>query len=229
MDARFQWPRCRRMGVIPRGAQVRRTGGRSEHPDSSRKHSHAPRLSAPLDPGPLLGPPAGDLDLVTLGCAAGGPLQAPAESPQDAPHVPRMEADSGELLDDLGDATKGPLVGIEPERFWSLAQRLGDRLQFRRRPARPAARNAGSPPWCQRRYQTLAACRDTPKVLATSAWVAPRANIRAASRRRCSRPPKSRRQVPVLIGIAAPVCGAHVSTPSMPVRITSINLFSEAL
>jgi hypothetical protein len=32
-----------------------------------------------------------------------------------------------------------------------------------------------------------------------------------------------------LIGIAAPMCGAHASTPSMPIRITSINLFSEAL
>jgi predicted metal-binding membrane protein len=41
-----------------------------------------------------------------------------------------------------------------------------------------------------------------PNALATSAWVAPRADIRAASRRRCSRPAKSRRQVPVLIVVA---------------------------
>ena len=33
---------------LPLGAQVRRTGGRSEQPDSSRKQSQAPRLSAPL-------------------------------------------------------------------------------------------------------------------------------------------------------------------------------------
>src|SRR5512133_3532107 len=71
-----------------------------------------------------------------------------------------------------------------------------------RRPARPAPRSAAWPPWRQRRYQTLAACADTPKVWATSAWLAPWANMWAASRRRCSRPAKSRRQVPTLIGIA---------------------------
>jgi hypothetical protein len=49
MDARFQWPRCRKIkiGVCPLGAQVRRTGGRSEQPDSSRKQIQAPRFSAP--------------------------------------------------------------------------------------------------------------------------------------------------------------------------------------
>jgi hypothetical protein len=47
MEARFQWPRWRRIGVWPLGAQVRRTGGRSDTPDSSRKQSQAPRLSAP--------------------------------------------------------------------------------------------------------------------------------------------------------------------------------------
>jgi hypothetical protein len=34
-------------GGDPVGAQVRRTGGRSDTPDSSRKQSQAPRLSAP--------------------------------------------------------------------------------------------------------------------------------------------------------------------------------------
>src|SRR5437867_3456864 len=133
-------PRC----AAPAGAANTQTRPGS----TATRRASAP----PLDPGPLLGPPAGDLDLVTLGCAAGGPLQAPAESPQDAPHVPRMEADSGELLDDLGDATKGPLVGIEPERFWSLAQRLGDRLQFRRRQPRPPPRPPCRP---QRRLAAL--------------------------------------------------------------------------
>src|SRR5215218_9026063 len=71
-----------------------------------------------------------------------------------------------------------------------------------RRPARPAPPSAAWPPWRQRRYQTLAACADTPKVWATSAWLAPWANMWAASRRRCSRPAKSRPQVPTLIGIA---------------------------
>lgn len=48
-----------------------------------------------------------------------------------------------------------------------------------------------------------AACRDIPNVRATPAWVAPWANMRAASRRRCSKPAESRRLEPVLMGIAA--------------------------
>jgi len=111
---------------------VRRTGGRNDTPDSSRKQSHAPRLSAPLDPGPLLGAPAGDLGLVALGRAAGGPLHAPAEPAQQAPHVPRVVAHPSEPLDDLRDAAKRPQLGIKPEPFRSLAQRPLDRLQLRR-------------------------------------------------------------------------------------------------
>ena len=41
---RMRW---RRIGVWPLGAQVRRTGGADEAPDSSRKQIHAPRVSAP--------------------------------------------------------------------------------------------------------------------------------------------------------------------------------------
>jgi hypothetical protein len=76
------------------------------------------------------GAPAGDLGLVTLGRPAGGSLGAPAESAQQPPHMPGVVAHPGEPLDDLCDAAKGPQVGVEPERFWSLAQRLGDRLQL---------------------------------------------------------------------------------------------------
>jgi hypothetical protein len=124
-------------------------------------------------------------------------------------------AHPGEPLDDLGDAAKGPQVGVEPERFWSLAERLGDRLQLRCRQARAAA----GPPCRQRRYQVLAAWAETPKVRATSAWVAPWANMRAASRRRCSRPAKSRRQVPTLIGIA----DLHVRCPCLHTQHASPN------
>jgi len=121
---------------------VRRTGGRSDTPDSSRKQIHAPRFSAPLDPGPLLGAPAGDLGLVALAGAAGGPLRAPAEPAQQPPHVPRMEAHPGKLFDHRRHPRQRPQVGVEPKHLWPLAQRLGDRLQLGRRQPRAAARPA---------------------------------------------------------------------------------------
>ena len=37
MEARFHATRWRRIGVVPRGDQLRRTGGISEMPDSSTK------------------------------------------------------------------------------------------------------------------------------------------------------------------------------------------------
>jgi hypothetical protein len=139
---------------------VRRTGGRSEQPDSSRKQIQAPRLSAPLDPGPFLGAPAGDLGLVTLAGATGGPLWAPVQPAQQPPHVPRMEADAGELLDHRCDPGQRPQLGVEPECLWSLAQRLGDRVQLRLGQPRAAARPARA---AQRRRATLtpAAVPDT--------------------------------------------------------------------
>jgi hypothetical protein len=53
-----------------------------------------------------------------------------------------MEAHPGELLDHCGDAGQRPQLGVEPERLWSLAQRLFDRVQLRRRQLRAAARPA---------------------------------------------------------------------------------------
>jgi hypothetical protein len=132
---------------------VRRTGGISETPDSSRKQIQAPRLSAPFDPGPLLGAPAGDLGLVPLTGAAGGPLRAPAEPAQQPPHVPGVVAHPGELLDHRGDPRQRPQLGVEPECLRSLAQRLFDRVQFRRRQPWPAA-GAARP--AQRRLAALA-------------------------------------------------------------------------
>jgi hypothetical protein len=51
-----------------------------------------------------------------------------------------MEAHPGELLDYRCDAGKGPQRGVEPERLWSLAQRLFDRVQFRLGEPRAASR-----------------------------------------------------------------------------------------
>jgi hypothetical protein len=66
------------------------------------------------------------------------------------------------------------------------------------------------------RYHTLAAWRDTPNVRATSAWVAPQANMRAASSRRCCRPARSRLQAPVLICIAAASAWTSRVAASLP-------------
>ena len=132
---------------------MRRTGGRSDTPDSSRKHSHAPRFSAPLDPRPVLGAPAGDRGLGALGRAAGGPLHAPVQPAQQVPHVPGVEAHPGEPPDHRRHPGQRPQVGVEPERCWSLAQRLADRVQLGRRQARAAA---GAARAAQRRRAALA-------------------------------------------------------------------------
>jgi hypothetical protein len=76
----------------------------------------------PFDAGPLLGPPAGDLGVVALGGAAGGPLRAPVMPAQQPPHVPGVVADAGEPPDHLGDPRQGPQVGVEPVGFRPLQQ-----------------------------------------------------------------------------------------------------------
>lgn len=48
MDARFQLNGWRSTGVRPRGAQVERTTGITEIPDSSQKTMVALRLTAPF-------------------------------------------------------------------------------------------------------------------------------------------------------------------------------------
>jgi hypothetical protein len=235
MDARFQWPWCRSTGVCPLGAQVRRVGGRSDTPDSSRKQIQAPRLSAPLDPGPLLGAPAGDLGLVALAGAAGGPLQAPAEPTQQAPHVPGMEADAGELLDHRCDPGQRPQLGVEPERLWSLAQRLLDRVQLHRRQPRAAPRPACA---AQRRRATLtpAAIPDTGRLggdpegagnLGLGGAVGEHAGGFQAPLFQASEvtPPGARLdRGGLLVGLG---CRTHL--PSVPAQLRSFNLLSEAL
>jgi|GEM_PF-4653136 len=81
MDARFQLNRWRITGVWPTGAQVRRTTGSSETPDSSQKTTAARRRRALRQIlGPVLGHPTGDGLLVALDGAAGGALQAVVEA-----------------------------------------------------------------------------------------------------------------------------------------------------
>jgi hypothetical protein len=77
MDARFHLNRWRMTGVWPTGAQVRRTTGSSETPDSSQNPITARRRRALRQIlRPVLGHPAGDGLLVAFDRAAGGALQA---------------------------------------------------------------------------------------------------------------------------------------------------------
>src|SRR5215213_5473547 len=101
-------------GVWPRGAQVLRTTGSSEAPDSSQNTTTARRRRALRQVlRPVLGHPAGDGLLVTLDRAAGGALQPPAHAAQQLPGVAGVVARPGEPLDHRGDAGKGPVVGVE--------------------------------------------------------------------------------------------------------------------
>src|SRR5829696_10020821 len=111
-------------GVWPRGAQVLRTTGSSEAPDSSQNTITARRRRALRQIlRPVLGHPAGNRLLVALDGAAGGALQPPAHAAQQLPGVPGMVAGPGEPLDHGGDAGQGPVVGVEAVRAGALAQR----------------------------------------------------------------------------------------------------------
>src|SRR6266508_587462 len=154
MDARFHLNRWRMTGVCPRGAQVRRTTGSSEAPDSSQNTITAWRRRALRQIlGPVLGHPAGDGLLVTLDGTAGGTLQPPAHAAQQLPGMPGMVADPGEPLDHGGDALKGPVVGVEAVGAGALAQRLVDGGALGVRQARVRPGRAGA---AQRLLSTLA-------------------------------------------------------------------------
>jgi hypothetical protein len=117
--------------VWPRGAQVRRTAGVSEVPDSSKKTMQARRRRAfLLDPGPVTAHPAGDRVLVGFDRAAGWALHGPAELAQQAPHVPGMVADPGQPPDHRGDPGQGPQVGIVAVGSGALEQGLFDAAEL---------------------------------------------------------------------------------------------------
>ena len=79
--------RWRRIGVVPRGDQVRRTGGISEMPDSSKKTIQADSACAPFDPRPLVLDPVLDRLLVTFFGLPLGPLDGPAQPPRSSRHT----------------------------------------------------------------------------------------------------------------------------------------------
>jgi hypothetical protein len=70
----------------------------------------------------------GDAVLVALGGASGGNLPAPPQAFEQLPHSSRVRVLlAGDLLDDLGDPRKGPLVGIEAVRLGTKPQGMLDR------------------------------------------------------------------------------------------------------
>ena len=133
-------------GVWPRGAQVRRTTGSSDTPDSSQNTMAARRRRAPARiRGPVLGHPAGDGLLVTLNRATGGALQAVVQPvAQQFPDVAGMVGDPSQLFDHGGDAGKGPVVGVEAVGAGTRAERLvdGGKLLVRQARGRPSGAGA---------------------------------------------------------------------------------------
>ncbi len=126
------------IGVCPFGAQVRRTGGVSEMPDSSWKTSHALRRRAFFYPGPAGGDPLVDGVVVALERSTSRALGAPAELSHDPPYVARVIGDTGECCDDFADPRQRPDVRGEPRGSRTTSQNLLHRAQVRTIEQRPS-------------------------------------------------------------------------------------------
>jgi hypothetical protein len=198
MDARFHLNRWWITGVWPTGAQVRRTTGSSETPDSSQNTTTARRRRALRQSlRPVLGHPTGDGLLVALDRATGGALQSVVQAAaQQLPDVAGMVADPGQPLDHAGDAGQGPVVGVEAVRApWRRAWSMAASWASDRRGACPVGAGAAQ------RVQAATAPAGVPAadVLAGPAKVvgdlglgAPTANNAPACIRMCSKAWRSR-------------------------------------
>ena len=112
-------------GVLPLGAQVRRTEGVNETPDSSSKTRNAPLRRAFF----LAGASArrSRWQRRRRHVRRRGAPGAPAELPHEAPDVAGVIADPEEGLDHLGDAGKRPQLGriaVRPAPAAALARAL---------------------------------------------------------------------------------------------------------
>src|SRR6266568_2490623 len=125
MDSRFHAKWWCSTGVWPLGAQVARTGGSSETPDSSSNTISA-FWRRPLFPfRPALLDPALDGCIVAFDCPPSRPLPAPAQLvAQDVPDVAGVVADPGQPLDHLGHARQGPHIGRVAVGFGTFGQRF---------------------------------------------------------------------------------------------------------
>lgn len=129
-------------GVSPRGAQVRRTGGRCETPLSSWKTIQARRRRAFFYRRPARGDPVADGRLVALPGAGRGPLQGPVEGPQDAPHVAGVVPHARDAVDHPRDPRQRPQVRGEAKGAGPLPQ---GRLDPRQLPGLQAGLAPGPP------------------------------------------------------------------------------------
>src|SRR5207244_5940920 len=125
MDSRFQAKRWWSTGVWPLGAQVARTDGSKETPESSSNTISACWAVRFFQLWPALVDPALDGFLVAFDCAPSRPLPAPAQLvAQDVPDVAGVIRDAGDPLDDLGHTRQGPHIGRITVGFGTFGQRL---------------------------------------------------------------------------------------------------------
>src|SRR5437660_3612683 len=101
------------IGVWPRGAQVRRTLGINRNPHSSRNTRWAFRRSAFFYRDPAIPFPARDGRLIALDSAALGFLARPAERGEQPAHMSPVQSHAEGAVDDGGNASGGPEVGVE--------------------------------------------------------------------------------------------------------------------
>ena len=127
-------------GVFPLGAQVPRSGGVSEMPDSSWKTSHALRRRAFFYLRPAGGDPLIDGLVVAFERPTRRALGTPAELAHDPPHVARVIGDTGQGRDDFGDPRQCPDVRGEPRRLRTAPQGFLDQGQVRTVEQRPSTR-----------------------------------------------------------------------------------------
>src|SRR5207244_13291254 len=126
MDSRFQAKRWWSTGVWPLGAQVARTDGSKETPESSSNTISACWAVRFFQLWPALVDPALDGFRVAFDCAPSRPLPAPAQLvAQDVPDVAAVIRDAGDPLDDLGHTVHCPQIGCITGTFGTFGKPLG--------------------------------------------------------------------------------------------------------
>src|SRR5437870_10930036 len=145
MDSRFQTNRCRSTGVWPLGAQVARTDGSSDTPDSSSNTISAFWRRALFYLRPALLDPARDGFVIAFCRSACRSLPAPVQLlAQDVPHPCWVVRDPRQPLDHLSHAFQGPQIVRIAVGFGTLGQRALDlpklfSIQLRQPPRSPGA------------------------------------------------------------------------------------------
>jgi hypothetical protein len=138
-DILVQFPALVRIGVFPRGAQVRAMVGASRNPVSSRKPKWAPSRTVFFYAGPHMLFPVPDRFLVSLPVAWTGFLATPSHLPHQSPHIGDGVADREFSTDDIPDAPQRPQVGSVPRFQWPLQEQPCQLLLL------PVAQQGGSP------------------------------------------------------------------------------------